>query len=118
MACRDTIIDSLPRGEKDKARNALRQYVYGLGNMPPDDAIERYKERCKRDAQAPVGATDFDDLESSATTIRASSGATAPALSSSSFNCLRAALAPDAFVIARAAAGSPPPQWPHALFGA
>jgi hypothetical protein len=30
----------------------------------------------------------------------------------------RAALAPDAFVIARAAAGSPPPHWPHALFGA
>ena len=40
--------------------NALRQYVYGPGRMQPDDAIERYKERRVRDAQAPVGATDFD----------------------------------------------------------
>ena len=31
--------------------------------MQPDDAIERYKERRARDAQAPVGATDFDDLD-------------------------------------------------------
>ena len=33
--------------------------------MQPDDAIERYKERRVRDAQAPVGATDFDDLAAS-----------------------------------------------------
>ena len=33
--------------------------------MQPDDAIERYKERQVRDAQAPVGATDFDELDAS-----------------------------------------------------
>ena len=33
--------------------------------MQPDDAIERYKERRVRDAQAPIGATDFDDLAAS-----------------------------------------------------
>ena len=45
--------------------NALRQYVYGPGRMQPDEAIERYKERRVRDAQAPIGATDFDDLAAS-----------------------------------------------------
>ena len=45
--------------------NALRQYVYGPGRMQPDDAIERYKERRVRDAQAPIGATNFDDLAAS-----------------------------------------------------
>ena len=58
-------IDSLPRGEQKKATNALRQYVYGPGNMQPDDALQRYKERRVRDAQAPVGSTDFDDLAAS-----------------------------------------------------
>ena len=45
--------------------DTLRQYVYGPGKMQPDDALERYKERRVRDAQAPVGATDFDDLDAS-----------------------------------------------------
>ena len=58
-------VRSLPRGEQSKAMNALRQYVYGPGRMQPDDAIERYKERRVRDAQAPIGATDFDDLAAS-----------------------------------------------------
>ena len=35
------------------------------GNMQPDDALQRYKERRVRDAQAPVGSTDFDDLDAS-----------------------------------------------------
>ena len=56
-------ISSLPRGEQKKATNALRNYVYGPGKMQPDEAIERYKERRVRDAQAPVGATDFDELD-------------------------------------------------------
>ncbi len=56
-------INSLPRGEQKKATNALRNYVYGPGKMRLDDAIERYKERRVRDAQAPVGATDFDELD-------------------------------------------------------
>jgi len=43
--------------------NALRNYVYGPGRMQPDAAIEKYKERRVRDAQAPVGYTDFDDLD-------------------------------------------------------
>ena len=47
------------------ATNALRNYVYGPGKMPPDEAIERYKERRVRDAQAPVGATDFDEIDAS-----------------------------------------------------
>ena len=55
-------VDSLPRGEQNKAMNALRNYVYGPGRMHPDAAIEKYKERRVRDAQAPVGSTDFDDL--------------------------------------------------------
>ena len=58
-------IESLPRGEKRKATDTLRQYVYGPGNMQPDDALQRYKERRVRDAQAPVGSTDFDDLAAS-----------------------------------------------------
>ena len=58
-------IESLPRGEKQAARNALRQYVYGPGRMQPDEAIERYKERRVRDAQAPIGSTDFDELDAS-----------------------------------------------------
>jgi hypothetical protein len=33
--------------------------------MQPDEAIERYKERRVRDAQAPIGATEFDDLAAS-----------------------------------------------------
>ena len=33
--------------------------------MQPDAAIEKYKERRVRDAQAPVGATDFDELDAS-----------------------------------------------------
>jgi hypothetical protein len=33
--------------------------------MQPDDALQRYKERRVRDAQAPVGSTDFDDLAAS-----------------------------------------------------
>ena len=56
-------VDSLPRGEQNKAMNALRNYVYGPGGMQPDAAIEKYKERRVRDAQAPVGSTDFDDLD-------------------------------------------------------
>ena len=40
----------------------MRNYVYGPGRMQPDAAIEKYKERRVRDAQAPVGSTDFDDL--------------------------------------------------------
>jgi hypothetical protein len=58
-------IGSLPRGEQKKAKDALRNYVYGPGKMQPDDAIKRYKERRVRDAQAPVGATDFDELDAS-----------------------------------------------------
>eukprot|EP01044_Picomonas_judraskeda_P007182 COSAG03_NODE_759_length_5968_cov_39.290169_3_plen_135_part_00 len=58
-------IGSLPRGEQKKAKDALRNYVYGPGKMQPDDAIERYKERRVRDAQAPIGATDFDELDAS-----------------------------------------------------
>eukprot|EP01046_Picozoa_sp_COSAG06_P020645 COSAG06_NODE_1519_length_9208_cov_3.443957_8_plen_184_part_00 len=58
-------IESLPRGEKRKVADTLRQYVYGPGNMQPDDALRRYKERRVRDAQAPVGSTDFDDLDAS-----------------------------------------------------
>ena len=59
------VIASLPRGEKQAATNALRQYVYGPGKMQPDAAIERYKERRVRDAQAPVGSTDSDELDAS-----------------------------------------------------
>jgi hypothetical protein len=33
--------------------------------MQPDDALERYKERRVRDAQAPIGSTDFDELDAS-----------------------------------------------------
>eukprot|EP01046_Picozoa_sp_COSAG06_P043781 COSAG06_NODE_5791_length_3272_cov_22.469587_1_plen_143_part_00 len=51
-----TYVQSLPRGEQKRAMNALRQYVYGPGRMQPDDAIERYRERLVRDAQAPVRA--------------------------------------------------------------
>eukprot|EP01043_Picozoa_sp_COSAG02_P034735 COSAG02_NODE_2446_length_8839_cov_6.263501_1_plen_203_part_00 len=58
-------IGSLPRGEQKKAKDALRNYVYGPGKMQPDDAIKRYKERRARDAQAPIGATDFDELDAS-----------------------------------------------------
>jgi hypothetical protein len=39
--------------------------VYGPGKMQPDDAIEKYKERRVRDAQAPIGSTDFDELDAS-----------------------------------------------------
>ena len=42
-------ISSLPRGEQDKAKRALRTYVYGPGKMQPDAAIEKYKERRVRD---------------------------------------------------------------------
>jgi uncharacterized protein YecE (DUF72 family) len=60
-----TFVQSLPRGEQNKAMNALRQYVYGPGRMQPDDAIERYKDRRVRDAQAPIGSTEFDELDAS-----------------------------------------------------
>ena len=30
-------VESLPRGEKNKATDTLRQYVYGQGNVQPDD---------------------------------------------------------------------------------
>jgi hypothetical protein len=46
-------------------KRALRTYVYGPGKMQPNDAIERYKERRVRDAQAPIGRTDFDELDAS-----------------------------------------------------
>ena len=48
------------RSKQGKAMNALRQYLYDPGRMQPDDAIDRYKERRVRDAQAPISATDFD----------------------------------------------------------
>ena len=51
--------------QKQKATNTLRQYVYGPGRMQPDAAIEIYKDRRVRDAQAPVGSTDFDELDAS-----------------------------------------------------
>ena len=33
--------------------------------MQPDDALAKYTERRVRDAQAPVGSTDFDELDAS-----------------------------------------------------
>ena len=33
--------------------------------MQPDQALETYKQRRVRDAQAPVGSTDFDELDAS-----------------------------------------------------
>lgn len=56
-------LDSIaPTEAPFQTMNALRNYVYGPGRMQPDAAIEKYKERRVRSAQAPVGSTDFDDL--------------------------------------------------------
>ena len=57
-------IESLPRGEKTNATKALRHYIY-RSQYQPDVALEKYKERRVRDAQAPVGSTDFDELDAS-----------------------------------------------------
>ena len=51
--------------EQGKAKRALRTYLYGPGRMQPDAAIERYKERRVRDVQAPIGSTDYDELDAS-----------------------------------------------------
>eukprot|EP01043_Picozoa_sp_COSAG02_P000989 COSAG02_NODE_20_length_53673_cov_86.864841_24_plen_232_part_00 len=58
-------IESLPSRKQDGANKALRHCVYGPGKNPPDTAIEMCKERRIRDAQAPVGSTDFDKLDAS-----------------------------------------------------
>ena len=54
-------IDSLPRGEKQYAENTIRLYMTGPAQLDAAEALERFMERRGRDAQAPVGATEFDD---------------------------------------------------------
>jgi hypothetical protein len=53
-------LDSLPRGERSRASNAIKAYVEGPARLPVTEAIRRFEARRARDAQA-VGATDFDD---------------------------------------------------------
>ena len=54
-------IDSLPRGERAKARNVMTAYR-NFGNMNPDDAIARYKQRKADDARTPLdNAGEFED---------------------------------------------------------
>jgi len=54
-------LDSLSRGERKKAETAIRQYMTGPRKLNSLEALAAYKERKRRDAQAPVGATEFDD---------------------------------------------------------
>ena len=42
--------------------------------MQPDKALETYKQRRVRDAQAPVGSTDFDELDASDSDAEESDG--------------------------------------------
>ena len=54
-------IDSLPRGERGKARNVMSAYR-NFGNMEPSEAIARYKQRKSDDARTPLdNAGDFED---------------------------------------------------------
>ena len=54
-------IDSLPRGERTKARNVMSAYR-NFGNMEPSEAIARYKQRKSDDARTPLNnAGDFED---------------------------------------------------------
>ena len=55
-----TYIDSLPRGEQRKAQNIMTAYRNFAG-LDGNAAIARYEQRRESDAQAPVGATEFDD---------------------------------------------------------
>jgi len=55
-----TYIDSLPRGEQRKAQNVMTAYRNFAG-LDGNAAIARYEQRRESDAQAPVGATEFDD---------------------------------------------------------
>lgn len=56
-----TYIDSLPRGERAKARNVMTAYR-NFGNMNPDDAIARYRQRKSDDARTPLdSAGEFED---------------------------------------------------------
>ena len=55
-----TYIDSLPRGERRKAQNVMTAYRNFAG-LDGNAAIARYEQRRESDAQAPVGATEFDD---------------------------------------------------------
>ena len=54
-------IDSLPRGERGKARNVMSAYR-NFGNMEPSEAIARYKQRKSDDARTPLdNAGEFED---------------------------------------------------------
>ena len=54
-------IDSLPRGERTKARNVMTGYR-NFGGMSGDQAIARYKQRRSDDARTPLdSAGDFED---------------------------------------------------------
>ena len=54
-------IDSLPRGERGKARNVMSGYR-NFGNMEPSEAIARYKQRKSDDARTPLdNAGEFED---------------------------------------------------------
>ena len=55
-----TYIDSLPRGEQRKAQNVMTAYRNFAG-LDGNASIARYEQRRESDAQAPVGATEFDD---------------------------------------------------------
>jgi hypothetical protein len=59
-ASMQTYIDSLPRGEQRKAQNVMTAYRNFAG-LDGNAAIARYEQRRESDAQAPVGATEFDD---------------------------------------------------------
>ena len=59
-ASMQTYIDSLPRGEQRKAQNVMTAYRNFAG-LDENAAIARYEQRRESDAQAPVGATEFDD---------------------------------------------------------
>ena len=54
-------LESLPRGERQRAANTMRLYITGPAQLPAGEALARYKERRVRDARAPVGGTEYDD---------------------------------------------------------